>query len=64
MSRNEKLDSRAPGFTGGTAAVEKYDGQKELNEAAKAWHKNPNNRQLRERYIALASEVGNARFKK
>jgi hypothetical protein len=63
--RSKILNSQVPGMDTGTGQQEeKYSGQKELVEAAKAHHKDPRNNALKERYIKIAAEVGNERFKK
>lgn len=61
--RDQTLNSEVPGIASGSAGkTSTYDGQKELMDAAKAYHSNKADRRARERYENLAIEVGNERF--
>lgn len=62
--RDSILNSSAPGMDkGSTGASEtRYDGQSELIKAAAQYNKTKNSAD-KERYIKLAAEVGNERFK-
>ncbi len=63
--RDQTLNSSVPGIDqgGSGAKPSNYDGQKEVMEAAKEYHRNKADRGARERYERLAIEVGNERFK-
>jgi len=63
--RNELLNSQAPGMSSGSTSVPKssYDGEGELHKVALEYKKNPNENN-RNRYINLAREVSEERFKK
>ena len=62
--RDQILNSKVPGLSqGSTAMPQVYDGQKEVEKAALEYRKQPTEKN-RERYINLAREVGNERFKK
>lgn len=62
--RDKLLDSRVPGMEGAGNQGKKqtYDGQKDVMEAAREFERNPTQAN-KDRYIALAAEVGNERFK-
>ncbi len=63
--RDTILNTQAPGMDKGTTdKPQKFDGEKDLKEAAQEYHKNPKDHKARERYINLARETGEARFKK
>lgn len=61
--REDRLNSQAPGMDrANQGAPAKYDGQKDLYEAAEAYRKNPNQR-TRAKYIDIARQTGDERFK-
>lgn len=61
--RDKMLNSKVPGIErGNTVAPEKYDGQKELENAHREYERNPNEKS-RNKYIKVAEEVANERFK-
>lgn len=62
--RDQLLDSRVPGIDGSGNLGKKpsYDGQKEVMEAAREYERSPTQAN-KDRYIALATEVGHERFK-
>lgn len=61
--RESLLNSSVPGMDGAAGGkVEKFDGQKELIEAAKAAHKNPRDKVAQKHYIDIAAQIGNERF--
>lgn len=63
--RETLLHTGAPGMDKANPGTpEKYDGEKELVEAAKAYHKNPRDKEAQKKYVALAAAVGEARYKK
>lgn len=60
--RDARLNTQAPGLSQGrTGTPERYEGERELREAALAAQKNPRDQKARERYINLARDVGHAR---
>lgn len=63
--RDSLLNSTVPGVSQGSigATESRYDGQSELTKAALQYQKQPNAAN-KERYINLAREVGEERFKK
>lgn len=63
--RDTKLNSKAPGLEGAHVTDKepnKFDGKTELEDAAKAYQRQPNEKN-RNRYIDLARQVGEERFK-
>ena len=62
--RDTKLNSQVPGMEGAkvTDTPQKFDGQAELQKAATEYQKQPNQKN-REKYIDLARQVGEERFK-
>lgn len=61
--RDARLNSQAPGMNqAGSGAPQKYDGQKDLYDAAEAYRKNPNAK-TRAKYIDIARQTGDERFK-
>jgi len=63
--REARLNTQAPGVgRGAPTGGEQYDGQKELRDVAKQYEREPHNRELREKMISLARDVGHARFEK
>lgn len=63
--RDSVLNNQAPGMDKATAdKPQKYDGEKDLKEAATAYHKNPKDHKARQRYIELARATGEERFKR
>lgn len=64
IDRDKRLNSRAPGIEGaGAGFQEKYDGQAELLKAREAYTKNPSQKN-KDRYIDMARQIGEVRFKK
>jgi hypothetical protein len=63
--RDSILNNQAPGMDkAGADKPQKYDGEKDLKEAALAHHKNPKDAKARDRYIELAKQTGEERFKR
>jgi hypothetical protein len=63
--RDTLLNNQAPGMDKASAEKpQKYDGEKDLKEAAQAYHKNPKDHKARDRYIELAKATGEERFKR
>lgn len=63
--RDTVLNSQAPGMDKATNdKPQKYDGERDLKEAAQAYHKNPKDHKARQRYIELARATGEERFKR
>lgn len=63
--RETVLNNQAPGMDKASAEKpQKYDGEKDLKEAAQAYHKNPKDHKARDRYIELARATGEERFKR
>jgi hypothetical protein len=62
--RETKLNSEVPGMDRGSSSTPppKFDGQEELEKAHKAYHKRPSE-QTRKKYIDLARQVGEDRYK-
>ena len=61
--RDSLLNSKVPGIDqAGNSAQRTYDGQKEVAKAAEEYRKHPTQAN-RDRYINIAAEVGNERFK-
>lgn len=62
-ARNEQLNSKVPGINsaGGSGGGERYDGEQELINVAREVERNPRDQKLKEKYIRIANEVGEAR---
>lgn len=61
--RESRLNSSVPGMDrAGSGSPSRFDGDKELKEAHDAYHKSPNERN-RKRYIEIARQVGEERYK-
>lgn len=63
--RDKRLNSSAPGMDAGSTNVPppKYDGQGELLKARDEWYKNPTQAN-KDKYIEMARQVGETRYKK
>ncbi|WP_246562513.1 hypothetical protein [Rickettsiella endosymbiont of Dermanyssus gallinae] len=62
--RDQVLNSQVPGLSNQRANLsDPYEGRTELLNIAKEYQKNPTEKN-RNRYISLANEVAEARFKK
>jgi GTP1/Obg family GTP-binding protein len=60
--RDTRLNTQVPGVgQGRSGSSERYNGEKELMDAARAAEKNPRDKTLREKFVNLAREVGHAR---
>ncbi len=60
--RDARLNSQAPGMNSASTTIkQRYDGEKELREAALEYRKNPSGTN-KARYIDLARQVGETRF--
>lgn len=60
--RDQRLNSQVPGMSGARGvSQEAYDGQREVIEAARAYHANPRDTRLQQAYIKKAQEVGHER---
>lgn len=64
--RDQLLNTTIPGMNLGTGAggKEKFDGQKDLMQLAKEHHEDPRDKTKKDRYIAMASQIGHARQQK
>lgn len=63
--RDQLLNSTVPGLNEGkTSSAQKYDGEKEMMDLGKYVSANPRDLKARERYINMANEIGEARYKK
>lgn len=62
--RDQRMNSTVPGLNRGSGHVDMYDGQSELRKAAEAWHREPNNVHLRNKYISIARDTGHAKMEK
>ena len=61
--RDSRLNSQVPGMDrANQGSPTKYDGEKELKEAAEAFRRNPSQK-TKDRYIDVARQVGEERYK-